>query len=291
MADQIIDVQLKFSGGVKTPIVTGSRRLTLLNLAKLIWSMAHGSLYKQNAGYIQVQPTLVAASATATPVAVAGADTLTIAGTALTATQKRASGTITCATALAAQTITVNGQTFTAVAGAAVPGEATFSIDTGDTETAASIATQVNAYGGSLVSGIVGAKSAAGVVTLYAITQGTAGNSITLASSDAGTLLTSGVVLANGAALSNNTFDFAGSDVTTGAAIAYAINNSSTAAIQQVTATSNSSTGVVTVTAKVAGVAGNAITFVSSDGTRLAVTGSGFLASGSAGAVTRWPAS
>ena len=288
MADQIIDVQIKFSGGVKTPIVTGDRKLTLLNLGKLIYAIAHGSLYRQNTGYIQVQPTLVAASATATCASVVTGNTVTIAGTALTATQKRATGTVTCATALAAQTVTVNGVEFVAVAGAATLGTATFSIDTGNTETATSLAAQVNAYASPLLTGVVAAKSASAVVTFYAVTQGTAGNAITLTSSDAGTLLTSGAVLANGAALTNNTFDFAGTNATTAAALAYAINNSTTAAIKQVTA--SVADNVVTITAKVAGVAGNAITLTSVGGT-ITVTGSGVLADGSAGAVTRWPAS
>jgi hypothetical protein len=287
VADKIIDVQLKFSGGIPQPVVTGDRRLTLLNLAKLIWSLNHGSAYKGGAGYLQVQTSVVAASATATCAAVQANDTVTIAGTALTATQRRATGTITCSTALAGQTITVNGVEFTGTAGAVTLGEATFSIDTGNTETATSIAAQINGYASPLISGIVAAKSSSAVVTLYAVTQGTAGNAITLASSDGGTLAVSGAVLANGAALTNNTFDFAATNALTGDALAAAINASTTAAVKQVTATSDGA-GIVTVTSKVGGIAGNGLTFVSSNGTRLAVTGSGYLADGSASAVTRW---
>lgn len=279
-----IDVQINFEG--KSPIVTGDRRLTLLNLAQLISALNHGSRYKQGNSFVQVQSSVVAASATATCAAVQSGDTVTVNGTALTAAQRRASGTVTCATALAASTVTINGQVFTATAGAVVLGEATFSIDTSDTATATSLAAQVNAFAGVKIAGLVAAKSAAGVVTLYAVTQGTAGNALTLASSDGTTLAVSGAVLANGAALTNNTFDFAGSNTTTAAALVAAITTSTTAAVQVVKAAA--AAAVVTVTSKVGGLAGNTITFVSSNGSRLAVTGSGFLASGSAGAATRW---
>lgn len=286
MADQIIDVQIKFSGGVKSPVYTGDQRLTLMNIAKLIYGLNHGSSRGQGSNYLQVQTSVVAASATCTVVAPAGAATVTIAGAALTATQKRATGTVTCVSALANDTVTINGTTFTGTAGAVTLGDATFSIDTGNTETATSLAAQVNGYGGPKVAGLVAARSATNVVTLYAVTQGTAGNSLTLASSDGATLAVSGATLANGAALTNNTFDYVGTDTTTAAALAAAINASTTTAIKQVTATS--ALGVVTITAKVGGVAGNAITLTSGSGVTLAVTGSGFLASGSASAVTRW---
>ncbi len=266
MAQSILDVQISYDAGNRSPIVAGTnsgvKRLSFYNVARLVMGLLIGSKRTAGSNYLQYQTTLVAATGTVTPVSVQVGDTLTIAGTALTAAQKRATGTITCVTALAGQTITINGQLFTAVAGAATLGDATFSIDTSDTATAASIVTQLNAYGGSLTAGIVKGRSAAGVVTLYAVTEGTAGNSITLASSDGGTLAVSAATLENGAALTNNTFDFAGTDITTGASLAAAILASTTAAIQRVTATSSSSTGVVTLTAKVAGVGGNAITTV-----------------------------
>lgn len=289
MAAKIIDVQLKISGGLPQPVVTGDRRLTLLNLAETIRGMNHGSLYNQGDNYLQVQTDIVAASATATCAAVAANDTVTIAGTALTATQKRATGTLTCATAIAGNTFVLNGVTFTGAAGAVTLGEATFSIDTSNAATAASIIAQVNAYVDPRLNGTVVARATVGntaIVTFYAVNQGTAGNAITLVGTVT-TLEASAATLENGAALTNNTFDWAGSNALTGDALAAAINASTTAAVQQVTATSNGA-GVVTVTSKVGGIAGNGITFVSSNGTRLAVTGSGVLASGSAGAVTRW---
>lgn len=295
MANSILDVQISYDAGNRTPIVTGasgsvnsgSKRLSFYNIAKLIWGLMTGIRYKQGSSYLQYQTSLVAASATATPAAVQSGDTLTIAGTALTAAQRRATATVTCATAIAGNTITVNGVLFTGTAGAVTPGEATFSIDTGNTATATSIAAQVNAYASPKLSGVLAARSSAAVVTFYAIAQGTAGNSLTLATSDNVTLAASGATLANGAAIANNTFDFAGTNATTGAAIAAAILASTTAAVQSTTAVADATTGVVTVTAKVAGVAGNAVTFTSSNGTRLAVTGSGFLASGAADAPVR----
>lgn len=285
MADKYIEALLKFSGALPNPIVTGNRRLTMLNLSKLFWGLAHGSQYKQGGFTLTVADTLVAASATCTCAAVIAGNTLTIAGQALTATKQRATATVTCASATAGQTVTVNGQVFTAVAGAAVEGEATFSIDTGDTETAASLAAQVAAYGGSLVNGLVSAFSAAAVCTLYAEARGTSGNSLTLTSSDAGTLLTSGALFTGGAAIANNQFDFT-TNALCADSIAYAINNSTTAAVKRVTAVSDG-VDVVTITAKIAGDAGEAITLTSS-GATLTVTGSGFLASGSQGAPTQW---
>jgi hypothetical protein len=290
MANQIVNVQLSFPGGVKSPVNTGDKRMTAVALSKLIRSgLIGGHSYglSGSGSYLEVATGVVAASATATCATVVTGNTISIAGTALTAAQKRASATVTCATALADQTVTINGQVFTAVAGAATLGDATFSIDTGNTQTATSLAAQVNAYAGGKVAGLVAAKSSSAVVTLYAVTQGTAGNSLTLVSSDGGTLAVTGSgTLANGAALTNNTFDFVGTDATTGDALAAAIIASTTAAVQQVTATSDGA-GVVTITSKVAGVAGNAITLTSVGGT-ITVTGSGFLASGDNGTITRW---
>lgn len=292
MANTIVNVQVSFPSSVTNPFTiagANAKRTIVLNFVKLLYGMLHGSLngLAGSGSYIQPQISLVAASATATPAAVQSGDTLTIAGTALTATQRRATGTLTAATAIVGTTCVINGATFTGAAGAVTPGAQTFSIDTGNTETATSLAAQINASVDPRVAGVVAAKSSAAVVTLYAVNQGTGGNAITLIGTVT-VLAASGALLTGGTAIANNTFDFAGSNATTGAAIAAAILASTTAAIQSTTATANASTGVVTVTAKVAGVAGNAVAFVSSNGTRLAVTGSGFLASGSAGAPVRY---
>lgn len=300
MANKRICVQIDFNG--PSPFIINSngtfdKRTSLINLSRLIRGINHGSQARGGVNPVApngppavvVQSSIVQASATATPASVILNDTLSIAGTALTAKQGRATATATAATVLEATTLTLNGTVFTAVNGAVVLGEATFDCSGSNTACATSLAAQVNAYGGSGVSGVIGARSAAAVVTFYAKAQGVAGNGYTLTSSDGSTLAVTGSgFLANGAALTNNQFDFAGTDITTGADIVRCIGASTTTAIKSVTAQYATSTGVVTVTAKAPGVAGNAVTFTSSNGSRLAVTGSGFLASGSAGAPTLW---
>lgn len=280
-----LSLQLKFDG--PTPVVVGRKHLTVLQLIKVLKGLDAGALPRLTTQpFIQVQSSMVQASATATCAAVQSGDTVSIAGQALTAAQRRATGTVTAASAQAADTVTINGVVFTAVSGAVTLGQATFDCSGTDTACAASLAAQVAAYASPLLSGIVGARSAAAVCTFYALTEGTAGNSITLATSNNSRLAKSGTVLANGAAATNNTFDFAGTNNTTAASLAAAITNSTTAAVKKVTASAASA--VVTVTSKAAGLGGNTNTFTSSNGSRLAVTGAGFLAGGSEGAVTKW---
>lgn len=299
MAQKRICIQIDFNG--PNPLIintngTFDKRTSLVNLARLLRGIDHGSQLRGQSSSLPygppsvvVQSSVVQASATATPVGVILDDTLTIGGTALTAKKGRASSTCTCATVVAADTVTVNGVTFTAVNGAVVLGEATFDCSGNDTATATSIAAQFNAYVDPRISGLIAARSAAAVVTFYAQAIGTGGNSYTLTSSSNTTLAVTGSgFLAGGAALTNNQFDYNGTDITTGADIVRCIGASTSAAIKAVNATYSTSTGVVTVTAKAPGVAGNAVTFTSSSNTRLAVTGSGFLASGSAGAPTQW---
>lgn len=290
MANKRICVQIDFNG--PNPLVirsngTFDKRLSLLNLAKLLRGVDNGSQFRRPPGTtsVVVQDTLVQASGTITPAAVLAADTFSIGGQALTATQGRASGTVTAATVIAGNTFTINGQVFTAVNGAVVLGEATFDCSGTDAACATSIAAQVNAYGGAKVSGVIKAKAAAAVVTLYATQIGTFGNAFTLTSSGA-TLAVSGATLANGAALANNQFDFIGTNAETGTDMARAVNASTTAAVKQVAATV-SAAGVVTVTSKTPGVAGNAIALASSNGARLAVSAA-TLTAGAAGAPTQW---
>lgn len=78
-------------------------------------------------------------------------------------------------------------------------------------------------------------------------------------------------------------FDSDGTDAVVAAAIAAKINAHSVAGkVAQASVVG----AVITVTSTVPGVVGNQIAFVSSNGTRLAVTGSGYLASGAGGAGT-----
>ena len=290
MAQTVISVQFAFDGQSPASFPASSdKRLFAYWLSQLAQACGHGSRYRPPGGsspYIQYQTGVVQASGTITAATVVAGNTASIGGQALTATQRRATGTATAATVLAGTTLTLNGQVFTAVNGAVVLGAATFDCSGTDTATAASIAAQVNAYGGALVSGIVAARSAAAIVTFYAVEQGTGGNSIDLLSSDGATLAVSGSgALAGGTAIANNTFDFAGTNDTTAAALAAAINASTTAAVKQVTATS--SAAVVTVTAKVGGLTGNGIAFTSS-GATLTVSGAGTLTNGAADAPVRF---
>lgn len=291
MANRRICIQIDFDG--PNPLIinsngTSDKRTSMLNLARLLRGTDTGAQFRQpkKPTTVVVQASLVQASATATPASVQSGDTLSIGGTALTATQGRASGTVTAAAVNVGDTVTVNGVVFTAVAGA--PGTNQFDQSGTNTQTATSLAAAINACTDPKVQDLIGAKSAAAIVTVYSKQIGTYGNGYTLASSNNTRLAVSGATLANGAALANNQFDFVGTDVETGTDLARAINASTSANIKQTSATVAPSTGVVTVTAKTPGVAGNAITFTSSNGGRLAVTGSGFLAGGSAGAPTQW---
>jgi phage tail sheath gpL-like len=138
-------------------------------------------------------------------VAVAVGDTAaTIAAALATEIGKHATGTITCASADAADNVTIGGTLdgvavtvqFVGTAGAVVLGAATYSIDTGNTEAAASLAAQINAH--AVASRLVRATSSSGVVTLRAVQEGTAGNAITLSTTDAVDLAVSGATLTGG---------------------------------------------------------------------------------------------
>ncbi len=78
--------------------------------------------------------------------------------------------------------ITVGATTFTAQTGSATPGATTFQAATGNTETAASLAAQINAH--ATAGALVKATSALGVVTLTAISNSTSGDTIALAYTD-----------------------------------------------------------------------------------------------------------
>jgi phage tail sheath gpL-like len=80
---------------------------------------------------------------------------------------------------------------------------------------------------------------------------------------------------------SETEFSQAGSDTADGASLAAKINAHSTL---QYAVSASAASGVVTITCKQKGVIGNCVGLTSSNGTRLAVSGSGFLASGTGGA-------
>lgn len=101
---------------------------------------------------------------------------------------KRASGnvTITSYANLVSGTddvVTINGTAFTAQAGAATPGDATFQAATSNDATATSLAAQINAH--ATIGNVVRATVASAVVTLTAVSQVAAtGNAITLTYTD-----------------------------------------------------------------------------------------------------------
>ncbi len=131
-------------------------------------------------------------------VAVANGDTaVAIAAAMATEIGKHASGTVTFASADAADNVTIGATTFVGTAGAVTPGAATYSIDTGNTATAASLASQVNAH--AVASQVVRASSVGAVVTLRATQGGTNGNAIVLTSTDGTDVAVSGAGTLTGA--------------------------------------------------------------------------------------------
>lgn len=210
----------------------------------------------------------ILASGTVTAAAVQSGDTVTINGTVLTSEQENARGTVTLASSTAGDTVTVNGTPFTAVSGTPVGPQ--FDISGNDTADAASLAAAINANG--QLSSTITATSAAAVVTLRAVASGTGGNAYTLASSNNTRLAVSGTLLTGGLATSNNKWDYGDTATQSAAEIVRAFNASSTTSMTSA-ATVRNTLGVVTVTAKAPGAAGNAVTLASSNNTRLAVSG------------------
>lgn len=130
-------------------------------------------------------------------------------------TDTAATGTVTCATAIANDTVTVNGLLYTGVAGTKSD-NTEFSIDTSDTATATDLAASITNDTRTGTIGDVTAVSAVAVVTMTSDLQGSAGNAVTLVSSDGGTLAVSGSGTFTGgtdAAIYQLTFD--SEDITT----------------------------------------------------------------------------
>lgn len=205
------------------------------------------------------------------------ADTVTINTTGiLTARQHHAKGTITCAAADAADNVTIGATTFVGTAGAVTPGAATYSIDTGNNEAATSLAAQINAH--AVASLLVVASAASAVVTLRAVASGTAGNAIVLTSTDGTDLAVSGSGTLSGAtAPIADEFDISGTTAQTCTSLAAAIN---ACALLSGVVTAWASATVVTVRAVTAGTGGNSIGLASSDA-QLAVSAAN-LANGAA---------
>lgn len=213
-----------------TPATMGAKAIWRSFLA-VVYAVLGAGIASRKEQRPKLWASVGAAQAVVTAATVVNGNTLTLNGKAMTAAQYRATGTLTMATAIAGNTATINGIVFTGATGAVNPGDATFSVDTSNTAAAASLATQVNAYNGPGTLG-VGARSAVAVVTVYALAEGTAGNSIPLVGT-ATTITASGATLASGAAAANNGFDFVGNNATTAASIAANMALSTDALISQ----------------------------------------------------------
>lgn len=172
------------------------------------------------------------------------AATITLNGTALTGGQKRASCTVTFASVANADTITVNGLVLTAKTSPS--GAYEFARGGTDAADALAFVTCLNALtiaGSTAVTAtavygkIEAARPAAdGVVNIYAIAEGTAGNSYTIATSNGSRLAItndSSGSFANGAAAANNAWDRIGSNVRTGRSIVTNLALSSSALINK----------------------------------------------------------
>jgi hypothetical protein len=110
-----------------------------------------------------------------------------------------ARGTITCASVVAANTVTVAGVTFTA-SGTQTAGGGDFDETAGDDIAVASSLVAAINDAGNAVPGVKATNynGTSAVVTVWATTPGTAGNSTDLASSDGATLAVSGATLEEG---------------------------------------------------------------------------------------------
>jgi hypothetical protein len=133
--------------------------------------------------------------------AISATDTVTIttdvegtAGNAITLAQT--GGTITLSGAvftggISADTVTINGLVYTAVAGVKAD-DTEFSIDGDNTVDAADLADSISGDIRTGTLGEISAVSASAVVTMTSDLEGTAGNAVTLVSSDGATLAVSG---------------------------------------------------------------------------------------------------
>lgn len=170
--------------------------------------------------------------------------TITLNGTALTAAEHRANCTVTVGTSVDEDdTVTVNGVVLTAKAVAA--GNYQFAITGVAATDAAALKNCINtlylATNDAAAAGIAGLikadrPAADGVVNIFAVSPGTAGNSYTIATSDAVDLAItndSSGSFAGGAAADNNQFDHIGDNATIARAIVTSLGASTSAILNQ----------------------------------------------------------
>jgi hypothetical protein len=233
-----------------------SKRTLLRRFAAELLALAGGTGGGTGADRTTIRYGTAGASATVTCATVVNANTVTINGTALTATQKHARGTITptlsgidvddtvtinttgiltakkhhssgtititIANTDVADTVTINGVVFTAAAAEDLEaGE--FDISGTATAAATSLVACIAASEDPLIAGIVTAFSAAGVVTIRMVATGV--GTVALLTSDADGLAISGATLTAGTVPATNEFDFSGSTAQCCTSLAAAINN------------------------------------------------------------------
>lgn len=211
-----------------------------------------------------------------------------------------ATGTATLTSVIATDTVTINGLIYLAVSGTASEGE--FDIDGDDNANAIELRNAINTDTRSGTLGDLTATASTNVVTATTDVSGTGGNAITLTSQD-GTIVVSGsgtltggvtadTVTINGlvytavaGAKSDNTeFSIDSTDTATATDLAASVTaDTRTGTLGDVIA--ESAVAIVTLTQTLGGTGGNATTLVSSDGTRLAVSGATF-SGGTDGPVT-----
>lgn len=223
----------------------------VLDAMKLLKQVVGGGLKGRKERRPTVRFSYGRATATIAPTAAAVADTASFNGTALTATQHRARCTVTLANVSVADEVEIGDGddtvVFVAVAADADPAAGEFNQGGTDTQDAASLVTAINTIAAdpeSILYGLVSAKSAAGVVDIYAQTPGTAGNAFTIATSNGTRLAITNDdtgEFAGGAAIGNNEFDPMGTNAETCEALKDAINASTTGAVADHVKASNRS--------------------------------------------------
>lgn len=203
------------------------------------------------------------ATTTCTVLNAVATNTIVINGQTITGIIQNAWGTLTPDACVAGNTFSLHGYTFTGAAGSATVGAQTFSIDTSNAAVCTSIAAQINGF--SRFSGVLTAVASATVVTIRAVTAGTAGNAIALTGTATRLPASGSGTLAGGIAVANDQFavETGMTDTQVATDIVRCINASTTVLLRDyVRATSRAA--VVHLWSKVPGELGNGITSSSS---------------------------
>ncbi len=290
-------LDISTAADISQPVISGVRTLSAVNLSKFFNKMAGGmgpaiTLYTRNTAVAASQTVTYASTAATGSTAVINGVTftggqyaarvratlttpvatnaVTLQSVAFTAAQLNARGKITLATAIAGNSVTIGATTFLGTAGAVTLGQATFSIDTGDSQAATSLAAQINGH--AVASTLVTALASSAVVKIRAVSAGTAGNAVAFAKSGSPVTIQTaaggalaGAFIEGGLAQSAAGWDYGDTDTQGATALAAVVNASTNAAISGII-TATSAAGVVTFKAVTEGVAGNAFTCTKTGG-------------------------